>query len=86
VPGPVSVKRLLGFARRFGIRSNATIVRKYGFSLTNLVGTAGPDAFVEELGARVAAEPSLGEVGVHLYTFGGIADSARWAAGRTSPS
>ncbi|MGN6445250.1 methylenetetrahydrofolate reductase [Amnibacterium sp.] len=77
-PGPAGVKRLLAFARRFGVRSNATIVRKYGFSLANLMGTAGPDAFVGDLADRVAAEPALGPVAVHLYTFGGIAASARW--------
>jgi len=39
-PGPAGIKRLLGFARRFGIGANAMIVKKYGFSLTNLMGTA----------------------------------------------
>lgn len=82
VPGPAGVKRLLGFARRFGVRSNATIVRKYGFSLTNLMGSAGPDAFVDDLAERLEAEPGLGEVGLHLYTFGGVATSARWVADR----
>ena len=38
------IKRLLGFARRFGIGANAMIVKKYGFSLTNLMGTAVPTA------------------------------------------
>lgn len=78
VPGPAGIKRLLGFARRFGVRSNATIVRKYGFSLTNLMGSAGPDAFVDELAERIEAEPALGEVGLHLYTFGGVAATAHW--------
>ena len=48
-PGPAGIKRLLGFARRFGIGANAMIVKKYGFSLTNLMGTAGPDKFVTDL-------------------------------------
>ena len=50
-PGPAGIKRLLGFARRFGIGANAMIVKKYGFSLTNLMGTAGPDKFVTDLSA-----------------------------------
>ena len=56
-PGPAGIKRLLGFARRFGIGANAMIVKKYGFSLTNLMGSAGPDRFVTEL-ARRLADPS----------------------------
>lgn len=79
-PGPAGVKRLLGFARRFGIGANAMIVKKYGFSLTNLMGTAGPDAFVTDLSALLAAEPAAGSVRLHFYTFGGLRASSEWAA------
>jgi len=60
-PGPAGIKRLLGFARRFGIGANAMIVKKYGFSLTNLMGTAGPDTFVTDLSAMLA-DPSVPEL------------------------
>lgn len=73
-PGPAGIKRLLGFARRFGIGANAMIVKKYGFSLTNLMGTAGPDAFVTDLSARTE-----GDVKLHFYTFGGLLATAEWA-------
>lgn len=83
-PGPVGIKRLLGFARRLGVGANAMIVKKYGFSLTNLVGVAGPDNFVNDL-AAVLAEHSAGaraglpgQVGLHFYTFGGLAETAGW--------
>lgn len=89
-PGPAGVKRLLGFARRFGIGANATIVKKYGFSLTNLMGVAGPDNFVNDL-AAVLAEHSAGhgagvgkQIGLHFYTFGGLSETAKWARGFTS--
>ncbi len=78
-PGPAGIKRLLGFARRFGIGANAMIVKKYGFSLTNLMGTAGPDRFVNDLGAIVDDDSATGDVGVHLYTFGGLLATAQWA-------
>ncbi len=85
-PGPAGIKRLLGFARRFGIGANAMIVKKYGFSLTNLMGTAGPDKFVTDLSAMLAdktAEPSAGTtsgpVKLHFYTFGGLLATADWA-------
>lgn len=83
-PGPAGVKRLLAFARRFGVGANATIVRKYGFSLTNLLATAGPDAFIAELARAVEAAPDAGEVLIHLYTFGGVAATARWVAEQTA--
>jgi methylenetetrahydrofolate reductase (NADPH) len=81
-PGPAGVKRLLAFARRFGVGANATIVRKYGFTLTNLLATAGPDAFVADLARAVDAAPAPGIVRIHLYTFGGVAATAAWAAGQ----
>ena len=83
-PGPVGIKRLLGFARRLGVGANAMIVKKYGFSLTNLVGVAGPDNFVNDLAAVLADHSSgtrtglLGQVGLHFYTFGGLSETAGW--------
>jgi methylenetetrahydrofolate reductase (NADPH) len=77
-PGPAGIKRLLAFATRFGIGANAMIVRKYGFSLTNLMGTAGPERFVAELGTRLAHDPEAGEVALHFYTFGGLPATAEW--------
>jgi len=78
VPGPTNARRLLGFAKRFGVRSSSAIVSKYGLSLTNLLGSAGPDRFVGELAARLTGEH--GAVAVHLYTFGGVNDAASWIA------
>ncbi|MFH8253154.1 methylenetetrahydrofolate reductase [Microbacterium sp. B2969] len=78
VPGPAGVKRLLGFARRFGVGANAMIVKKYGFSLTNLMGTAGPDRFVDELAKDLAAADAAAGVGIHMYTFGGMRPTADW--------
>jgi methylenetetrahydrofolate reductase (NADPH) len=78
-PGPAGIKRLLGFARRFGIGANAMIVKKYGFSLTNLMGTAGPDRFVSDLSASLAQNASSGDVKLHFYTFGGLLATAQWA-------
>ncbi|WP_345803451.1 methylenetetrahydrofolate reductase [Microbacterium sp. AZCO] len=91
-PGPAGIKRLLGFARRFGIGANAMIVKKYGFSLTNLMGTAGPDRFVTDLASHLAHDHSAGSeaggagaartagsVKLHFYTFGGLLATSEWA-------
>lgn len=77
VPGPAGIRRLLAFASRFGVGSSMSVARKYGFSLTNLLGTAGPDRFVTAVSERV--DPARhGEVRVHFYTFGGLAATAQW--------
>lgn len=78
-PGPAGIKRLLGFARRFGVGANALIVKKYGFSLANLVGTAGPERFVSDLSEHLAAHSDAEPVALHFYTFGGLLATAEWA-------
>lgn len=78
-PGPAGIKRLLGYARRFGVGTSAGIVKKYGFSLTNLVGTAGPDKFVRDLSDRAEGLESPETLKTHFYTFGGLLATAEWA-------
>ena len=77
-PGPAGIKRLVSFARRFGVGANAMIVKKYGFSLTNLMGTAGPERFVSDLSGLLAEDPRRGDVTLHFYTFGGLLATADW--------
>lgn len=78
-PGPAGIRRLIGFARRFGVGANSMIVKKYGFSLTNLMGTAGPDRFLDDLSRLLGSDPSAGDVKLHLYTFGGLLATSEWA-------
>src|SRR3984957_6461729 len=79
VPGPASVKLLLGFAGRLGISTSTTIAKKYGLSVTNLLGKAGPDRFIRDLQAGL--DPAKhGEVKLHFYTFGGFKTTAEWIA------
>ncbi|MFI1968548.1 5,10-methylenetetrahydrofolate reductase [Streptomyces cinnamoneus] len=87
VPGPAGVRRLLGYAARFGVGTSAGIARKYGLSLTHLMGTAGPDRFLRALSEGYDPQRH-GTVKLHFYTFGGLRATAEWAAGfrEASPS
>ena len=77
VPGPAGIKRLLGFARRCGVGASASVMKKYGvMSLTNLIGSAGPDKLVASLDEGLT--PELGRVRLHLYPFGALTASAQW--------
>ena len=79
VPGPASVKLLLGFAGRLGISTSTTIAKKYGLSVTNLLGKAGPENFIRDLQAGL--DPGKhGVVKLHFYTFGGFKTTAEWIA------
>ena len=81
-PGPAGIKRLISFARRFGVGANVMIVKKYGISLTNLMGTAGPDQFVTDLASLLtgpATSTADETVKLHFYTFGGLLATSDWA-------
>lgn len=77
VPGPASVTTLLRYARICGVNASAGAVAKYGFSLSRLLGAAGPDRFVGELATGL---DRMGEsnVRLHLFPFGGFASAAKW--------
>jgi methylenetetrahydrofolate reductase (NADPH) len=79
VPGPASVKLLLGFAGRLGISTSATIAKKYGLSVTNLLGKTGPENFIRDLQAGLDPDKH-GVVKLHFYTFGGFKTTAEWIA------
>jgi methylenetetrahydrofolate reductase (NADPH) len=80
VPGPAGVGRLMAYAARLGVATSASIARKYGFSLADLLGTAGPDRFLRALAEGYDAGRH-GEVKVHFYTFGGLRATSEWIAG-----
>ncbi len=80
VPGPAGIRRLVRYAARFGVGTSAGIAKKYGFSITNLMGTAGPDHFLTELAGWLDPDRH-GVVKVHFYTFGGLGATSEWIAG-----
>ena len=77
VPGPAGIKRLLGFAKRCGVGASASVMKKYGVSLTNLIGNAGPDKLVDSLNRKLSDEEH-GRVRLHFYPFGALTASAEW--------
>jgi methylenetetrahydrofolate reductase (NADPH) len=63
----------------------APVARKYGFSLADPAGTAGPGRFIRALAAGYDARLH-GEVKLHFNSFGGIAATAEWVSGfRAAP-
>jgi methylenetetrahydrofolate reductase (NADPH) len=79
VPGPAGVRRLLSYAARFGVATSASIARKYGLSMGNLLGVAGPDRFLHAL-AEGHDPARHGDVRIHFYTFGGLTSTSEWIA------
>ncbi|PCD02769.1 5,10-methylenetetrahydrofolate reductase [Sphingomonas spermidinifaciens] len=79
VPGPAGIKTLLRFAARCGVGASAAVMTKYGVSITQLLGRAGPDKLVDALAARLT--PAHGPVRLHFYPFGGLVNTVEWING-----
>ncbi len=76
VPGPAGVKTLLRFAARCGVGASTSVLSKYGISITQLLGSAGPDALVDALARGLG--PEHGPVRFHFYPFGGLEKTVDW--------
>ena len=77
VPGPAGVRRLLAYASRCGVTVSEDVASKYGFSLSDPSGTAGPGRFIRALAAGYDARLH-GEVRLHFFPFSGIPATAAW--------
>lgn len=78
IPGPAGIKTLLRFAARCGVGASASVMTKYGISITKLIGTAGPDKLVDSFAANLGDEH--GRVRLHFYPFGGLNNTVEWIA------
>lgn len=76
VPGPASIARLLRYAAMCGVGASASMLARYGISIGRLLGTAGPEVFVDRLVNGL--ENTHGHVSPHLFPFGGIVPSLEW--------
>lgn len=82
LPGVTSPPRLLKFALACGIGPSIEVLRKQAGGLVRLATTRSwkPDAIAAELAASTIADPGSLLRGLHLFPFGGVAESAAWLA------
>lgn len=76
VPGPASIARLVRYATMCGVGASASMLARYGISIGRLLGTAGPEVFVDRLMQGLRDDD--GPVSPHIFPFGGIAPSLDW--------
>ena len=83
--GPASLSALVRFARICGVKSSAQGLARNAGLVKHMFGKTAPDALVRTL-AAASTGGRLGDVAPHVYSFGGLAGTARWtsavAAGR----
>ena len=67
---------MLRYAKFCGVSASAAVFAKYGISLGKLIGSAGPDKFVERLAEKL--DEQHGPVRLHFYPFGGVTKTVDW--------
>ncbi len=78
IPGPAKMRSLLSFAMKCGIANSARALSRRPETARMLLGSWSPASVIEELEAYKlqSANPQL--AGLHVFSFGGFANSANW--------
>lgn len=79
VPGPASLKSLIGHATNCGVGPSIRFLTRQARAVHRLLMLQAPDKLVRDLAQYAADKPHLGIAGVHLFTLGAFATTADWA-------
>lgn len=83
VAGPTSVARLIKLGVQCGIGNSLRALKGRLGSVTRLASAYDPAGIVREIAAARLDSPSLDPLSIHLFAFGGAAQTLRWLS-RTS--
>jgi methylenetetrahydrofolate reductase (NADPH) len=78
--GPTSMSTWLSYARRCGVKASASALASRTGLINHLFKAISPDPIISQL-AELAAQRKIADVSAHMFSFGGIAASARWLHG-----
>jgi methylenetetrahydrofolate reductase (NADPH) len=81
--GPTSLTALMRYAKRCGVRASTQGLARNAGLVKHLLGAAAPDAIIRAL-IDANRDGELGDIAPHLFSFGGIGATARWAAAAAS--
>ena len=76
--GPTSLSTLIRYAKRCGVRASTQGLARNAGLIKHLLGASAPDGIVRAL-VEANRDGELGDIAPHLFSFGGIGATARWA-------
>jgi methylenetetrahydrofolate reductase (NADPH) len=79
LPGPTNLATLLRYARRCGVRASAQGLARQAGLVRQLFAMSTPDVLIRTI-AEARARRHLREIAPHFFSFGGLAQAARWCA------
>jgi methylenetetrahydrofolate reductase (NADPH) len=78
LPGPSSPRALLRYAQRCGVSASLRALQAQGMGAVRLFTHVDPTDQLTVLARHLRAGSASNVVGVHLYSFGGVATTAHW--------
>ena len=78
IPGPATLKTLLGYARSCGIGNSIRFLSKQALNITKLAVTRNPDKLIYDLASYKIENPDTKLKKIHFYAFGGIKKTSDW--------
>ena len=82
LPGPTSPRTLLRYAQRCGVGASLRALQAQGMGAVRLFTNVDPTDQLTALARHMLAGSASNVVGVHLYSFGGVATTAHWMNAR----
>jgi methylenetetrahydrofolate reductase (NADPH) len=82
LPGPTSPRTLLRYAQRCGVSASLRALQAQGMGAVRLFTHVDPADQLTALARHALAGSANNVVGVHLYSFGGVATTAHWMNAR----
>jgi methylenetetrahydrofolate reductase (NADPH) len=82
LPGPSSPRTLLRYAQRCGVGASLRALQAQGMGAVRLFTHVDPTDQLMALARHCRAGGASNVVGVHLYSFGGVATTAHWMNAR----
>ncbi|HPQ96067.1 MAG: methylenetetrahydrofolate reductase [Thiothrix sp.] len=80
IPGPASLKSLIGHAANCGVGPSITFLTKQAKQVHKLLLLQTPDKLVRDLAQYASTQPQANISGIHLFTLGAFPVTAQWAA------
>lgn len=78
IPGPATLKTLVGYATSCGIGNSIRFLSKQAMNITKLATTRTPEKLVADLADYKELNPSSKLTKLHFYAFGGIKKTSEW--------
>lgn len=78
LPGPATLKTLVGYAASCGIKNSIKFLSKQAMNITKLASTRTPDKLIADLVDYKEENPNSKLTRLHFYAFGGIKKTSEW--------